>query len=97
MLKQVAFTNFKSWASVEMTCGSITGIFGANSSGKTSLLQFLLLLKQTKEATDRKIALALNGSYAELGLISDAIHKHDESADIIWSISFRLPKSDDDF
>jgi hypothetical protein len=92
MLTQVAFTNFKSWASVEMACGSITGIFGANSSGKTSFLQFLLLLKQTKEATDRKITLALNGNYAELGLIIDAIHNHDESNDISWSVSFRLPK-----
>ena len=93
MLTQVAFTNFKSWASVEMACGSITGIFGANSSGKTSFLQFLLLLKQTKEATDRKITLALNGNYAELGLITDAIHNHDEFNDISWRVSFRLPKT----
>ncbi len=91
MLERVGFTNFKPWASVEMACGAITGLFGANSSGKTSIIQFLLLLKQTKEATDRAIALELNGSYVELGSISDAVHRHDESREIAWSVRFRLP------
>ena len=91
MLERLSFTNFKSWASVEMAFGAITGIFGANSSGKTSLLQFLLMLKQTKEATDRAIALELNGNYVELGSIGDVMHKHDESKNITWNVSFRLP------
>ncbi len=91
MLERVSFTNFKSWASADLAFGAITGIFGANSSGKTSLLQFLLLQKQTKEATDRAIALELNGNYVELGSISDVVHKHDESREITWNVSFRLP------
>ena len=91
MLERVSFTNFKSWASAEMTFGAITGVFGANSSGKTGLLQFLLLLKQTKEATDRAVALELNGNYVKLGSISDAVHKHDELKQITWKVSFRLP------
>jgi predicted ATPase len=92
MLERVGFTNFKSWASVDMACGAITGLFGANSSGKTSLIQFLLLLKQTKDATDRAIALELNGAYVKLGSIIDAVHKHDESKEISWNIGFRLPE-----
>lgn len=91
MLKHLSFENFKSWASVEMSFGSITGFFGANSSGKTSIIQFLLLLKQTKEATDRAIVLELNGSYVELGSIRDAVHKHDLTKEIGWALSFWPP------
>ena len=90
MLTELRFTNFKSWPQARLECGMITGVFGTNSSGKTSLLQFLLLLKQTKDATDRAIALELNGSLVELGTIRDVIHKHDESKSITFNLSFRL-------
>lgn len=91
MLNRLAFTNFKSWPEADLECGQITGIFGTNSSGKTSLLQFVLLLKQTKDATDRAIALELNGDLVELGTIRDAIHRHEEDRSISFSLSFRLP------
>lgn len=90
MLSLVRFTNFKSWAKADLACGRITGIFGTNSSGKTSLIQFLLLMKQTKDATDRKVVLELNGDLVQLGSISDAIHKHDDSRTIDITLSFRL-------
>lgn len=70
----------------------ITGVFGTNSSGKTSLLQFLLLLKQTKDATDRGISLELNGDLVQLGTIHDAIHRHDESRSISAVLEFLLPQ-----
>jgi predicted ATPase len=91
MLERVAFTNFKSWAEADLVCGPITGVFGTNSSGKTSLIQFPLLLKQTKDATDRAISLELNGDLVQLGTIGDAIHRHDEGRALTWSIRFRLP------
>lgn len=90
MLTNLNFTNFKSWANAKLACGQITGIFGTNSSGKTSLLQFLLLMKQTKEATDRAISLELNGEYVELGTIKDAIHQHDEGRSIEIGLTFDL-------
>ncbi|SOX53828.1 hypothetical protein MAAFP003_2504 [Mycobacterium ahvazicum] len=88
MLRRLSFTNFKSWPRVDLSCGRVTGLFGPNSSGKTSILQFLLLLKQTKEATDRLLSLEMNGDYVELGAIRDAIHRHDENLAIETSISF---------
>jgi len=90
MLSALRFTNFKSWAQADLCCGNITGIFGTNSSGKTSLIQFLLLLKQTKEATDRKISLELNGDLVKLGTINDAVHQHDEKNSINFDVSFNL-------
>ncbi|MFM5950249.1 MAG: AAA family ATPase [Novosphingobium sp.] len=91
MLTELNFTNFKSWPHAELECGKITGVFGTNSSGKTSLLQFLLLLKQTKDATDRAIALELNGDLVKLGTIRDAIHQHDEGSTIEARLAFDLP------
>ena len=91
MLTELSFTNFKSWPQANLLCGKITGVFGTNSSGKTSLLQFLLLLKQTKDATDRAIALELNGDLVKLGTIHDAIHQHDETRSIEAGLVFTLP------
>lgn len=93
MLTRLKFENFKSWPSVDMACGRITGIFGTNSSGKTSLLQFLLLMKQTKDATDRATALELNGDLLELGTFFDAIHNHDENRALAWGMEFSLEKA----
>ncbi|TNC15770.1 DUF3696 domain-containing protein [Methylobacterium terricola] len=91
MIKVLRFTNFKSWSSANIECGGITGLFGTNSSGKTSILQFLLLLKQTKDATDRAVALDLNGDYVKLGTIRDVIHNHEDFSEIKWRIKFELP------
>lgn len=90
MLSLLHFTNFKSWARADLACGRITGVFGTNSSGKTSLIQFLLLLKQTKDVSDRKVSLELNGDLVQLGTIKDAIHQHEESRSIKIGIAFDL-------
>lgn len=92
MLHELSFENFKTWATAEIRFGKITGFFGTNSSGKTSLLQFLLLLKQTKEATDRALSLELNGPYVELGLYGDMIHNHDEALNLKWDFAFASDK-----
>ena len=90
MLSHLAFTSFKSWPRAELQLAPITGLFGTNSSGKTSILQFLLLLKQTKDATDRALSLELNGSFVQLGTIRDAIHRHQETSSLRFALGFRL-------
>ncbi len=49
MLTELHLENFKAWRELTIEFGRITALFGENSSGKSSALQFLLLLKQTKE------------------------------------------------
>ena len=88
MLKRLKLCNFKSWPEADLAFGRITGLFGANSSGKSSLLQFLLLLKQTKDSSDRAAALDLNGRFVELGTPADVIHGHDK--DRTLRLRFRL-------
>ena len=48
MITELRTQNFKSWKDTgALRFAPLTGFFGANSSGKTSILQALLLLKQT--------------------------------------------------
>jgi hypothetical protein len=92
MLRKLAFNNFKTWDRAEIKFGKITGLFGTNSSGKSSLIQYLLLLKQTKEATDRAISLELNGPYVKLGAYRDLIYQHDDTRSLDWQLSFERKK-----
>ncbi|NBC12734.1 MAG: DUF3696 domain-containing protein [Gammaproteobacteria bacterium] len=92
MLTHLSLRNFKSWAEAELAFGRITGLFGPNSSGKTALIQFLLLLKQTREATDSRTVLELNGPYARLGVYSDIIASHNDAKLLSWQLFYRPHK-----
>ena len=85
MLKKLHIQNFKCWEDTgEMTMAPLTVFFGTNSSGKSSIGQFLMLLKQTTEFADRKAVLNLGDrdSAAQLGSYEDMIYAHDSSRDL---------------
>lgn len=90
MLNRVRLENFKPWQEADVGLGRITGIFGTNSAGKSSLLQFLLLLKQTRNATDRGLVLDFGGptDLVNLGTFEDAIHGHDLDRRIRWTLEW---------
>ena len=94
-IEHLRIEGFKSWREVDLRLAPITGLFGSNSSGKSSLIQFLLMLKQTKEATDRSLALDFGGSnsYAYLGSFRDVVFYHNEEKEIRWTMGWRLPVS----
>jgi len=73
---------------------NITGFFGTNSSGKTAILQFLLMLKQTVESSDRQRILYMGGdnqSYVDLGTSYDLIHQHILPGTISFSLTWKPP------
>ena len=79
MLTRMRLQGFKSWRDTgDIGLRPITAFFGANSSGKTSLLQALLLLKQTAESSDRALALNFGDhkTSMHLGGFLDAAHGH---------------------
>jgi predicted ATPase len=75
-----------------MRFAPITGLFGTNSSGKTSILQLLLLIKQTVESTDRLQVLNFGNekSPANLGSFRDVVFSHKEPGTIDWGIRWKL-------
>jgi predicted ATPase len=94
MLERLRIQNFKSWQDTgDMAFGSLTGFFGTNSSGKSSILQFLLMLKQTVESSDRSRVLHLGDdkSYVELGTTYDILHNHKDPGILDFSLDWRIP------
>jgi predicted ATPase len=95
MFTGVTMENFKSWKNVEtVPLGPLSGFFGTNSSGKTSLLQALLLMKQTSESTDRKLILDFGTptSYVHLGSFREAVFSHDERKALRFGFTWKLLK-----
>ena len=92
MLESLTLKNFKTWRELDVQFGKVTGLFGGNSSGKSSLLQVLLMLKQTKNATDRGLVVDFGDAngLVNLGTFSDVVYGHDEDAPIHWQLGWRL-------
>lgn len=83
MLNNLRLERFKSWRDTgPIRLAPVTGFFGTNSSGKTSLLQSLLLMRQTAESSDRSRVFEVGGSNSltDLGTYGDILFRHDESA-----------------
>ena len=96
MLTHLRLQGFKSWEDTgDMALRPITGIFGANSSGKTSLIQALLLLKQTAESSDRNLALHFGdqNTPTDLGDFGSVSHGHDASRAIEMSVGWERPRA----
>ena len=76
MITHIRMKNFKSWKdSGKVELAPLTGFFGTNSSGKSSLLQMLLLLKQTI-GSDEVIFFGDENSLVNLGNFWEVIHRH---------------------
>jgi predicted ATPase len=96
MITQLRAKNFKSWRDTgELRLAPLTGLFGTNSSGKTSLMQILLMLKQTAESPDRRRVLHTGDerSLVDLGTFFDLIHGHNPETQLELSFSWELKDS----
>lgn len=91
MFTEIGIENFKAFAKMQkIPLKPITLLYGPNSSGKSSILQSLLLLKQTSEESgDDSIVLLPKGNLVDLGGFHEYIHGHDLKKDFIISISFK--------
>jgi predicted ATPase len=104
MLTRMKLENFKSWQSLDIEIAPLTILFGTNSSGKSSILQSILLLIQSSEQT------GLNGlnfggkdDYVNLGSFRDIVFEHDLEKtvsigftynNVVWDFSLQY-KNDD--
>lgn len=94
MLKELRIAGFKGWKDTKsIELAQITVFFGSNSSGKSSIGQFLVMLKQTIQQPDRKTVLYLDGekSSVSLGTPYDIFHKHDLESSIRFAYTWDLP------
>lgn len=78
MLTELRLQHFKPFSTMQsVRLAPITLIYGPNSSGKSSLIQSLLLMKQTLEDGDHEPVLVARGPLTDLGSYESLIHGHD--------------------
>jgi energy-coupling factor transporter ATP-binding protein EcfA2 len=89
VIHNVSVKNFKSLRnSGTLNLKPITLLVGPNSSGKTALLQSILLLKQTIESRNIETPLVLRGRYVDLSSFRDVIFRHNIEDNIEISLGF---------
>ena len=105
MITHIRMKNFKSWKdSGEIELAPLTGFFGTNSSGKSSLLQMLLLLKQNV-GRGTILFFGDENSLVNLGNFHEVIHGHknDELLELEFgcklqnSLTIMIPQESDGY
>lgn len=74
MINQIRIVNFKSHKDTILNLGNLTVLSGQNGVGKSSILQSLLLLRQTNQKNLLDKILDLNESLCKIGKRKDAIY-----------------------
>ena len=75
MITQIDLKYFKCFELLKLPLTDLTLLSGANASGKSSILQALVLLHQTMREHEWSTRLMLNGTTLKLGTVSDVVDK----------------------
>jgi predicted ATPase len=92
LIDSLGLRNFKCFAKVDAPVGALTILSGLNGMGKSSLLQSLLLLRQSRSASPAAQItprLILNGQLTKLGTASDVLYEEAEDDRIDIGVTFR--------
>ncbi len=80
MLKSISLENYKCFKEkTDIEIAPLTVLCGVNSSGKSSILKSLLMLKQSYESGSDMNNLSLNGIYTDNGRFSTVVHGRNQS------------------
>ncbi len=79
MIQQLQINNFKAHKCLNMPTAGLNLLTGLNGMGKSSVIQALLLLRQSHLANALPQGLKLNGNLVEIGIAADAFNKLTET------------------
>ena len=83
MLREIRLANFKCYEELKLNCAPLTLLCGLNGMGKSSVIQALLVLRQSFVTGDLKGGrLALSGEFVDLGTGRDVLFE-DADEDIM--------------
>lgn len=86
MVTKLKLSNFKAHRDTRIDLSELTLLTGVNSSGKTSIIQALLLLRQSFVKNKLKDGLELNDDLVRIGLCDEALHKIASEPAIVISV-----------
>lgn len=89
MIKRIQIKNFKAHADTSVDMSNLNILTGMNGVGKSSIIQALLLLRQSYRKSILRKGLDLNGELCSIGAISDCIYEDANTDDIDFKIQFR--------
>lgn len=75
MLNQIELQHFKCFELLRLPLSPLTLLSGSNASGKSTVLQALVLLQQTMREHEWSTRLMLNGATIRLGTVADVVDK----------------------
>lgn len=89
MIRSLELRNFKCFSDQRLDFGSLTLLCGLNGTGKSSVLQALLLLRQSfQQNLLARGMLALNGELAQIGTAQDALFEGAEEERIRFTLDW---------
>jgi len=80
MIKKINFKNFKCFNSADIPIKNLTVLAGQNGCGKSTLIQAILLLKQSYEKFFGLDKIIISGDYISLGNSGDIINEYTEES-----------------
>ena len=90
MLTKIGLTNFKCFQQATVGCTSLNLLCGLNGMGKSSVIQALLVLRQSFETGELGNGrLVLGGQYADLGMGSDVLFEDADRDELGFSLESR--------
>jgi predicted ATPase len=95
MLTNITLENFKAFQKLDdLKIKPITILCGTNSCGKSSILQSILLLKQTLENKNPNHSLLLNNRFVRLGLFQDILFRKNQNNEMSFKFRFNLDREE---
>jgi predicted ATPase len=92
MIDSINLTNFKCFEKQNVILKPLTLLAGLNSSGKSTIIQAMLLLRQSfLENLLPNVGLTLNGKLAQLGTAKDVLFEEADNDEIGFELSDDLP------
>ena len=73
MLEKIVIRNFKCFESMELSLRALNVFSGLNGMGKSTVIQSLLVLKQSEHS------ICLNGNFVNIGMAQDVIYEHSDN------------------
>lgn len=94
MIEQISFKNFKGFSELkDLKIKPITVLCGTNSCGKSTILQNILLLKQTLESSNSEENFLLNGKFVHLGTFENIIFEKKLENDLTFEYKAKLNRN----